>query len=365
MGRYRDHVAVWIIDNEPELVLGGYQPTPEECVTFTRIAWEELHELGIEDRCRIESPPVKALNSDYLRRMLEAGLGAWCHVIGTHGYNDQIDDAKIRYPWDQLKAAGIRSLPVGISESGVIAAWAPTGYEGGAEAWRAVFHRQLRVQAKAFGYEYALLFDLDRWRQREQDWRIATFADDGAGFEQIEPIWTTVRDSWGRPQAFANGGFEAPEDGLGTWFVRHPARAAFPVELRRVSFPREAAIARSGSGCCRMSLAGHRGDLVVRQVADLLIPGRAYRVDRLRLPHRRHCHLEGTGLRSTRRPGRGCRRHLGGRQLGTAHGRGDPEQCLAGRRAAQQGHRHRGAGGAVGRRQRRRGRLTRRSVRSA
>jgi hypothetical protein len=87
-----------------------------------------------------------------------------------------------------------------------------------------------------------------------------------------------VRDTWGQPQAFSNGGFEAPEDGQGTWFVRRPARAAFPAELRRVAFARDPAIARSGSGCCRMALASHTGDLVVRQVADRLVPGRTYRV---------------------------------------------------------------------------------------
>ena len=74
MARYRDQVEIWIIDNEPENRLADSRPTPAQCVAFTRIAWEELHDLGIEDRCRIESPPVKAVDSPFLGAMLDAGL---------------------------------------------------------------------------------------------------------------------------------------------------------------------------------------------------------------------------------------------------------------------------------------------------
>ncbi|MFZ1425804.1 MAG: hypothetical protein WAS21_03420 [Geminicoccaceae bacterium] len=279
MDRYRDHVHSWIIDNEPELGFGGYHPTPQECVEFTRIAWEELHDLGIDDRCRIESPPVKAINSDYLRLMLEAGLADWCHVLGTHCYNDQIDDERIRYPWAQLRALGIDDLPVAISESGVIEGWAPEGYPGGGATWRADHFRQFHVQAKAFGFEYVLLFDLDRWTQREQEWRIADFSPDGAECTPLQPIWDAVRESWGGVRRFTNSSFTAPEDGSGNWVVYRPARAATPVELERVSFPRDADRSLHGSGYCRMDLADHRQDLVVRQVADLLTPGHTYAVE--------------------------------------------------------------------------------------
>lgn len=278
LDRYRDHVHTWIIDNEPELGFGGYHPTPQECVTFTRIAWDELHDLGIEDRCRIESPPVKAIDSSYLRLMLEAGLGECCHVLGTHCYNDQIDDARIRYPWAQLQALGIVDLPVVISESGVIAEWAPDGYPGGRDAWRADHFRQFRVQAKAFGFDHVLLFDLDRWKQREQAWRIADFDADGGSYVPLEPVWDAVRASWGEVRPFTNGSFADPEDGSGNWFVCRSARAVEPVELTLVTFPRDRSRAFSGSGYCRMDLAGHRRELVVRQVADQLTPGRTYEV---------------------------------------------------------------------------------------
>lgn len=278
MDRYRNHVYCWIIDNEPELGFGGYHPTPQECVEFTRIVWEELHDLGIDNRCRIESPPVKAINSDYLRLMLEAGLADWCHVLGTHCYNDQIDDQRISYPWAQLRAMGIDDLPVAISESGVIADWAPAGYPGGGEAWRAAHFRQFHVQAKAFGFEYVLLFDLDRWKQREQEWRIADFSPAGGEYASLQPIWDAVRGRWGEARPFTNGSFTAPEDGSGNWVVYRPARAASPMELERVTFPRDAARALRGSGSCRMDLAGHQQDLVVRQVADVLTPGRTYEV---------------------------------------------------------------------------------------
>lgn len=278
MQRYQDQVAIWIIDNEPELAFGDYLPTAAECVTFTRIAWEVLHDLGLEAKCRIESPPVKSLESDFLQGMLEAGLARWCHVIGTHGYGAQIEDHRIRRPWDRLAGLGITGRAVSISECGAIAAWAPAGYPGGGEAWRAIFHRQLRVQAKAFGYEYVLLFDLDRWRQREQEWRMTTINSTGTDHTPIQPVWDAVRDSWGTPRSFANGGFESAESGLGTWMVRHNPDLAAPPELRHVSFPRDAGRARTGSGYCRMDLAGHTTRLVVRQVADGLTPGRRYRV---------------------------------------------------------------------------------------
>lgn len=276
MSRYRDHVRVWIIDNEPENRFGDYLPTPEECVAFTRIAWEELHDLGIEDRCRIESPPAEAIDSPFLEALVSAGIADWCHVIGTHAYNDQIEDRRIRRPWQLLAAAGVRDRPVAISEAGSIARWAPSGYRGGAERWRAVQYRYLRLQAKAFGYDYCLAFDLDRWRQRETEWRVASFDDSGAGFTPVPQVWDSVRSTWGEEARFGNGGFEEPEDGLGRWFVLHRVHDAAPSELTQVDFPRDAGLARTGGGCCRMRPAGEA--LAVRQVADGLQPGRRYRV---------------------------------------------------------------------------------------
>ena len=276
MSRYRDHVRVWIIDNEPENPFGDYLPTPEECVAFTRIAWEELHDLGLEDRCRIESPPVEAIDSPFLDGLISAGVANWCHVIGTHAYNDQIEDRRIRRPWDLLAAGGIRDRPVAISEAGSIARWVPSGYPGGPARWRAVQYRYLRLQAKAFGYDYCLAFDLDRWRQREDEWRVASFDDAGAGFTPVPLVWDNLRSAWTEEPGFSNGGFEEPEDGLGRWFVLHRVHDAALSELRLVEFPRDSALARTGAGCCRMRPANEA--LVVRQVADGLRPGRWYRV---------------------------------------------------------------------------------------
>ena len=278
MARYRDHVRVWIVDNEPDRGFGDYDPRPAECVAFTRVAWEELHDLGIDDRCRIESPPTASVDTDYLARMLEAGLADWCHVIGVHCYGAQILDARIRKPWERLAALGIRDCAVSTSECGTSPNWCPAGYPGGADRYRATFHRQLRVQAKAHGYDYAIQFDLDRWRQREQEFRVAVFTDDGVGFTPIQPVSDAIRQSWGVADAFANGGFEAAESGLGRWFVRHDPDDANPDELRHVTFPRDAGKARSGSGYCRMNLAGHSSTLCLRQVAERLTPGATYTV---------------------------------------------------------------------------------------
>lgn len=278
MSRYRAEVPVWIIDNEPELGFGNYLPTPQECVTFTRIAWEELHDLGLEATTRIESPPVKSIESGYLGQMLDAGLANYCHIIGVHCYGSQIEDHRIRTPWDRLAALGIADKAVGISESGIPSRFAPKGFAGGAERWRAIFHRQYRVQAKAFGFEYALMFDLDRWRQREGEWRIAAFDSSGSSFQPVQPVWDAVKDSWGTPRRLTNGDFEGAEDGFGNWMVRHSPDAAAPSEPNFVTFPKDAAKARQGSGYCRMNLAGTDANLVVRQVADGLTPGKTYRV---------------------------------------------------------------------------------------
>jgi hypothetical protein len=278
MWRYRDHVRVWIIDNEPDVPFGDYYPTPAECVAFTRIAWEELHDLGIDDRCQIESPPPASVDAGYMTAMLEAGLAECCHIVGVHCYGAQIIDSRIRKPWERLEALGIRNRAVSTSECGISPNWCPANFPGGVGVWRANFHRQLRVQAKAHGYDYAIMFDLDRWRQREEEFRIATFDSAGTSYAPVQPVWEAVRQSWGTAGKFTNGGFEGAENGLGAWFIRHDPDDVTLREFRYISFPRDAAKARSGSGYCRMSLAGHTNTLVLRQVADQLRPGTTYRV---------------------------------------------------------------------------------------
>ena len=109
MSHYRNDVRYWIIDNEPEKGFGNYYPTPAETVKFTRIAFEELNNLGIQDRCMLESPPVASPEASYLRQMLDAGLGNYCHVIGFHCYGSQIEDKRIRRVWDQMATKGIRN----------------------------------------------------------------------------------------------------------------------------------------------------------------------------------------------------------------------------------------------------------------
>jgi hypothetical protein len=279
MSHYRDDVRYWIIDNEPEKGFGNYYPTPAETVKFTRIAFEEFTDLGLQDRCMIESPPVASPETDYLRQMLELGLADYCHVIGCHCYGDQIQDKRIRKLWDRLAAVGATDVAAGISECGAPATWAPTGYPGGAEAWRAYYHRQFRVAAKSFGFEYALIFSLDRWKVSLPEWGLAVFDATGATYTARQPVFNALRDSWGAAKPFGNGGFESPEDGKGDWMIRLMAPVSNPIILANISFPSNAAIARSGSGCCRMTLAGHNKELVVRQVADQLIPGRTYRVE--------------------------------------------------------------------------------------
>jgi hypothetical protein len=276
LSRYRNDIRYWIIDNEPEKGFGNYYPTPAETVNFTRIAFEEFQDLGLEGRAMIESPPVASPEAGYMTQMLDAGVASYCHVLGFHCYGTQIEDRRIRTVWDRLAARGIRHLAAGISECGSPANWAPSGYPGGAEAWRAYFHRQFRVAAKTFGYEYALIFSLDRWRVNLPEWALATFDSSGANYTARQPVFNAVRDSWGAAKPFTNGGFESPEDGKGDWMVRLMASTSNPTIMSNVTFPRNAAIARSGSGCCRMVLAGHDRELVVRQVADQLTPGRAY-----------------------------------------------------------------------------------------
>ena len=60
--------------------------------------------------------------------------------------------------------------------------------------------------------------------------------------------------------------------------IRHDPDDIAQKEFRFVSFPRDAGRARSGSGYCRMNLAGHTNTLALRQVVDGLTPGVTYRV---------------------------------------------------------------------------------------
>jgi hypothetical protein len=279
MSHYRDDVRYWIIDNEPEKGFGNYYPTPAETVKFTRIAFEEFSDLGLQDRCMIESPPVASPEADYLRQMLELGLANYCHVIGCHCYGDQIQDKRIRRVWDRLATVGATDVAVGISECGAPVNYMPSGYPKGSDEWRAYFHRQFRVAAKTFGFEYALIFTLDRWKMNLPEWALATFDATGAISTVRQPVFNAIRDSWGIAKPFGNGGFESPENGEGDWMVRLMAPTSNPAILANISFPSNAAIARNGSGCCRMTLAGHDRELVVRQVADQLTPGKTYRVE--------------------------------------------------------------------------------------
>ena len=160
MWRYRYDVSVWIIDNEPDAPFYDYYPTPAECVAFTRIAWEELHDLGIDDRCQIESPPTASVDTSYMTAMLDEGLAQYCHVVGVHVYGAQIIDSRIRKPWDRLTALGINNRAVAGSECGISPDWCPEGFPGGVGVWRANFHRQPRVQAKAHGYDYTMMFSI-------------------------------------------------------------------------------------------------------------------------------------------------------------------------------------------------------------
>ena len=301
---------------------------------FTRIAWEELHDLGIEDRCRIESPPVKALNSDYLRLMLEAGLADCCHVIGTHGYNDQIDDERIRYPWERCGRGHRRPAGRHLRERRHRGLGARR-LSRAAPAWRADLSPPVPCAGQGVRLRLRAAVRSRPLAQREQEWRIAIFAP-MAPVPPLQPIWDAVRESWGDVRRSPMAASRHPRTAPATGSSVGPPGRPFPVELR-AGFPaRPGSPAAPAPAIAGWILAGHRQDLVVRQVADLLAPGRAYASGEGALTGGRDA--QGAGLRSVRgRPSgpRARRRPAAWTTLTLDVSR----QPVAGGRAAQQGHR--------------------------
>lgn len=189
MGRYGARIPIWIIDNEPD----GNNSPPAEAVAFTAAAARVRDSLGLKGKVWIQSPPVMALDGaplTYLSAMLDAGLAEHCDVIGMHCYGDQILPTRISKPRKLLDDRGI-PLPIGITESGAIAAWAPAGTVD-PEDWRAAFYGRMVAACVDAGFAYLTLFDLDRWKQRQAEFRFATFSDDGASYTPVPKIWDAI-----------------------------------------------------------------------------------------------------------------------------------------------------------------------------
>lgn len=193
MTRYKGKIFYYIIDNEPDLDYGNGTMSAQECVDMTRIAYEAAR--SIDPQIRIESPPISGVESSLLNEMLDAGIDKVSDYIGIHAYGGQIADSRFGFPWKVLEQHGVRK-PIAISESGSIASWCE-GSEYEAEdcrrRWFAFFGQQL----KRYGYDHALLFDLDS----HDEWAVAPDFSPTKTYQQIKALRLN--------EPFTNGDFES------------------------------------------------------------------------------------------------------------------------------------------------------------
>lgn len=271
MTRYKGKIRYYIVDNEPELSFGQGTLSPEQAVDFTRIAFFAAR--AIDPAILVESPPVTSPESDMLGKMLAAGLGRYCDVIGVHIYGAQVDDGRVDKPWREMAAAGVHK-PLSASEAGVTPAWAAAlfdkagGFPGGNHAWRQRWLGQYYLAMKSAGYGHSMLFSLTGG---EGGWEFYN--------EKFEPLHgPTV-------EAIREGFQIVPldEDGFESAPREHTWMEAISPDARDVSGLVEmsagVADAHGGSRVLRVRSGGTDGkELRVRRVAGALTPGGACEV---------------------------------------------------------------------------------------
>ncbi|PSM46740.1 hypothetical protein C7Y66_23535 [Chroococcidiopsis sp. CCALA 051] len=180
MMRYKGKISYYIIDNEPDLDYGNGKMSAQECVDMTRIAYETAKE--IDSNIKIESPPVMGIESGLLDEMLDAGIAEVSDYIGLHAYGGQISEHRLGHPWRVLESRGIRK-PLAISESGSINEYC-NGSEFETEDCRRRWFAYFGQQLKRFGYDHALLFDLDG----HDSWAVAPDFNPTKTYQQIKDL---------------------------------------------------------------------------------------------------------------------------------------------------------------------------------
>jgi hypothetical protein len=203
MAHYKGKVFYYIVDNEPDMDFGRGLMTAQECLDMTRIAYEAAR--ATDPKIKIESPPPKAPYSDIFGEMLDLGIDKVSDYIGMHVYGGQIQDQYIEMPWKALEERGIRK-PIAISESGAINDYCPGSKaekDNCRRRWFALFGQQF----KRYGYDHALLFDLEGHDQ----WAIAP------GFKPTPAYWQIKNLRLNRK--FSNGDFESANNNPETDWV--------------------------------------------------------------------------------------------------------------------------------------------------
>jgi len=201
MMRYKGKIFYYIIDNEPDLDYGNGKMSAQECVDMTRIAYEAAK--SIDPNIKIESPPVMGIESGLLDEMLDRGIDKVSDYIGLHAYGGQISENRLGRPWRVMEARGIRK-PLAISESGSINEYCnDSGFE--TEDCRRRWFLMFGLQLKRFGYDHALLFDLDG----HDSWAVAPNFNPTKAYQQIKDLRLN--------KAFSNGGFESINNGENEW----------------------------------------------------------------------------------------------------------------------------------------------------
>jgi hypothetical protein len=180
MMRYKGKISYYIIDNEPDLDYGNGKMSAQECVDMTRIAYETAK--SIDPNIKIESPPVMGIESGLLNEMLDAGIAEVSDYIGLHAYGGQISEQRLGHPWRVLEARGIRK-PLAISESGSINEYC-NGSEFETEDCRRRWFAYFGQQLKRFGYDHAILFDLDG----HDAWAVAPNFNPTKAYQQIKDL---------------------------------------------------------------------------------------------------------------------------------------------------------------------------------
>lgn len=202
-----ERVRYYICGNEPDLkdANTGLPGRPDVAVRLCRAMFEAAREVN--PAIVIESPPVSAPHSGYLRSMLvDYGLAKVCHVIGTHVYGSQVLDHGIGKPWEYLAEAGA-CLPVACSESGVSTGWAK-GMEP--RPWQTDYMALHYAKLKRMGYQSGMLFTHDE--DHSPDWALMR-----VGGNRLQPNWDFLAGVLAKPRTFRNGGFEEANDPRSLW----------------------------------------------------------------------------------------------------------------------------------------------------
>ncbi|WP_242038633.1 hypothetical protein [Chroococcidiopsis sp [FACHB-1243]] len=193
MTHYHGKIFYYIIDNEPDLDFGNGEMSAQECVDMTQIAYQIAK--AIDPQIRIESPPVSGIESSLLDEMLANGIADVSDYIGLHAYGGQISDNRLGHPWRVLARYGVRK-PLVISESGSISDYCE-GLEYETEDCRRRWFAYFGQQLKRFGYDHALLFDLDG----HDSWAVAPNFNPTKTYQQIKDLRLN--------RTFSNGDFES------------------------------------------------------------------------------------------------------------------------------------------------------------